>query len=348
MLGRWTAAPPCTNTCMQRLSNPAPMQDLVLYRKFREKEVASAARSLVSLFRELAPHVLDKRDRGRGADVSVVAPEYGAFRAVDRIPGASLLQAEMATRIKADNVEGGMAVAADSDAAHSPSLVSSAQSDEDEPAPTSASGEANSIGSLSDCGSISPTTESEEADVASEGDLHSTEESEPSVQHNLTGAHLPDCIATEGSDPGRLHHDASKSERTHPHNQGDSISALRRQLADSREGKRQKLMQASLHGAGSTSSSQQHLPELDSVDVVPLEHQRILSAADFERIRELRQQELVVAAMAKHGLKPAAKRARLLAQAEDQAEEALEALVGPLCLHACLPKPAARLSYSYV
>ncbi len=46
-----------------------PAQDLVLYRKFRDKEVSSAARGLVGLFRELNPAMLAKRDRGRGADL---------------------------------------------------------------------------------------------------------------------------------------------------------------------------------------------------------------------------------------------------------------------------------------
>ena len=53
--------------------------------------------------------------------------------------------------------------------------------------------------------------------------------------------------------------------------------------------------------------------------------------------RELRQQELVEAAMAKHGLRSASKREKLLAAAQDDAEEALDAEVPPL---ACCQKPA--------
>ncbi len=50
---------------------------------------------------------------------------------------------------------------------------------------------------------------------------------------------------------------------------------------------------------------------------------RFLTAEDFERIKELRQQRLVDKAMAKHGLKSATKRARLQSQAEDEAAETL-------------------------
>ena len=45
------------------------LQDLVLYRKDRNKEVSTAARGLIGLFREINPAMLAKRDRGRGADL---------------------------------------------------------------------------------------------------------------------------------------------------------------------------------------------------------------------------------------------------------------------------------------
>ena len=67
-------------------------QDLALYKKFRNKEAASAARGLIGLFRELAPGMLDKRDRGRGANVAVAPLSYGASRVASRVEGADLLQ----------------------------------------------------------------------------------------------------------------------------------------------------------------------------------------------------------------------------------------------------------------
>lgn len=72
----------------------------------------------------------------------------------------------------------------------------------------------------------------------------------------------------------------------------------------------------------------------DSADI-PLEYERILTEEDFAQIRELRHQKLVDELMRKHGLKSAAKRERLLAAAQDEAEEALDKLVsslfGPSC-----------------
>lgn len=54
------------------------MQDLTAYKKYKEKAVASAARSLITLFREIAPYMLEKKDRGRGADLEARPMQYGA------------------------------------------------------------------------------------------------------------------------------------------------------------------------------------------------------------------------------------------------------------------------------
>ena len=70
-------------------------QDLALYKKFREKEVASAARSLIALFRELAPGMLEKRDRGRDADLATGPRAFGERAPASRVEGAELLQAAL-------------------------------------------------------------------------------------------------------------------------------------------------------------------------------------------------------------------------------------------------------------
>ena len=55
----------------------------------------------------------------------------------------------------------------------------------------------------------------------------------------------------------------------------------------------------------------------------PLEYGRILTQEDFARIHDLRRRKMVEGVMRKHGLKSAAKRERLLAEAEDEADEAM-------------------------
>lgn len=49
-----------------------------MYRKFRDKDVSSAARGLIGLFREINPAMLAKKDRGRGADLGESPQERGA------------------------------------------------------------------------------------------------------------------------------------------------------------------------------------------------------------------------------------------------------------------------------
>eukprot|EP00887_Chlorella_sp_A99_P007365 scaffold2.g7365.t1 len=66
--------------------------DLTAYKKDRDKAVSSAARGLIGLFRELAPGMLEKKDRGRGADVGLRPMEYGAAQVATRIEGAELLE----------------------------------------------------------------------------------------------------------------------------------------------------------------------------------------------------------------------------------------------------------------
>lgn len=68
------------------------LQDLVQYRKFKDKSVTVAARSLVSTFRALAPDLLARKDRGKiGAQLSSL--QYGAASIPTGVPGAELLAA---------------------------------------------------------------------------------------------------------------------------------------------------------------------------------------------------------------------------------------------------------------
>lgn len=67
------------------------LQDLAQYKRARDKPVATAARALISLFRELAPGMLEKKDRGKGASFfllffspAAANPEPGLEKAVSK------------------------------------------------------------------------------------------------------------------------------------------------------------------------------------------------------------------------------------------------------------------------
>lgn len=73
------------------------LEDLVQYKTNRDKGVVMGARSLISLYREVHPRLLHKRDRGRSATeavqkgVSGFAPAYGAHKFVTGVDGVELL-----------------------------------------------------------------------------------------------------------------------------------------------------------------------------------------------------------------------------------------------------------------
>ena len=74
------------------------LRDLSQYKKARDKPVATAARALIALFRELAPSLLEKKDRGKGADLEKSVKAYGTKVVSERVDGAELLQLERIKR----------------------------------------------------------------------------------------------------------------------------------------------------------------------------------------------------------------------------------------------------------
>ncbi|KAJ8755048.1 hypothetical protein K2173_016541 [Erythroxylum novogranatense] len=68
------------------------LQDLVLYKKTHKKAVSVAARSLMTLFREICPSLLLKKDRGRPSDPKARPKAYGEVTVSSNVPDVELLQ----------------------------------------------------------------------------------------------------------------------------------------------------------------------------------------------------------------------------------------------------------------
>ncbi|KAL8111721.1 uncharacterized protein LOC141666675 [Apium graveolens] len=68
------------------------LQDLVLYKKSNEKSVSSAARSLISLFRQVCPSLLIKKDRGRPINPKARPKAFGEVDVSNNVSGVELLQ----------------------------------------------------------------------------------------------------------------------------------------------------------------------------------------------------------------------------------------------------------------
>ncbi|KAJ2484183.1 Severe Depolymerization of Actin, partial [Coemansia sp. RSA 2320] len=79
--------------------DPDLLNDLVLYRKHKDKGVMMAARSLLALYREVNPEMLHRRDRGREATIGLLSGStektllaYGASHVAEGVDGAELLE----------------------------------------------------------------------------------------------------------------------------------------------------------------------------------------------------------------------------------------------------------------
>jgi len=69
------------------------LQDLVLYQKYKDKNVSMAARSLIQLFRAINPSLLHKKDRGKPTEATIEqkVKDYRELDAKNFVPGAEVL-----------------------------------------------------------------------------------------------------------------------------------------------------------------------------------------------------------------------------------------------------------------
>ncbi|KAJ2842356.1 Severe Depolymerization of Actin, partial [Coemansia brasiliensis] len=79
--------------------DPDLLNDLVMYRKHKDKGVMMAARSLLLLYRQTNPEMLHRRDRGREATMNISAGGtinaplgFGEIRPAEGVAGAELLE----------------------------------------------------------------------------------------------------------------------------------------------------------------------------------------------------------------------------------------------------------------
>ena len=322
--------------------------------------MAAASRSLISVFRELAPGMLEKRDRGRGANASATLKAYGASSAVTRIPGADLLQAELvnvqhhvspvsedslavgSNSEQQDNAQEGPVDAAErglNGTARDERCYSSGCKDEEDQEHKKAEAAGQSVGdedTATDDSNVSGAEgEQDHFKLYLEEISSGSPAQAPAAQHHSSRSKAAGNMLLQRSIQIQLRR-PPKRKLSH---EVDSIAALKRQLVGLQDAK------CSMDLPPASASSPTLQPSAApatavataplEVDSVPLEYERFLTKEDFERIRELRQQQLVDAAMAKHGLKSAAKRAKLLVSVRDEADAALEALVSSraFCTH---------------
>ncbi|KAL4880198.1 SDA1-domain-containing protein [Aspergillus karnatakaensis] len=93
--------------------NETLLQDLVMYRKSKDKGVVMGARGLLSLYREINPEMLKRRDRGKDASISIQHGEKREKRFADQeaggIEGLELLEQWKEEERKKRRAEKGLA-----------------------------------------------------------------------------------------------------------------------------------------------------------------------------------------------------------------------------------------------
>ena len=271
------------------IMTPELLQDLVEYKKFRDKEVSTAARGLLGLFRELAPGMLRKKDRGRGADGGILVPgEYGEARIADRIEGVEMLE----EALRAGRVGPGG------------DIFSESEDEEEEDSDDDGSEEEGSEDELEEgAEGIDPgNSDEEELDLEIVSDEEEEEEGDEEDESELELGSDDEGGEEEGSEEPQAKEAVVGQKRPRSAPQEDSMASLKKQLAAK---KAKDAIEAAPEGG------------------VPLEWGRILTQEDFEAIRQLKHRRLVDNAMSKVGLKSASKRAKAREAAEEEADETM-------------------------
>ncbi|KAL6785625.1 hypothetical protein ACKKBF_B01005 [Auxenochlorella protothecoides x Auxenochlorella symbiontica] len=272
---------------------PELLQDLTSYKKTRDKAVSSAARGLIGLFRELAPSMLEKRDRGRGADLAAAPLQFGQTTIADGIDGLDLLRrAEAEGRFNSDG-----------------ELVSDEDDDDDVQGGTSSSeGEEELEEGEEELEEGEEASSDEEASVsgADEDDDDDEEEMASGSEASGSDAELEMGSGEEAGSGSELDEDSEEEEEAAP------PAKTRRTPQTGSLTQMKKRLQATKAAAAAVAAEAAE-PWAD----------RILTSEDFEKIRQLQHKRLVDHAMQKHGLKSASKREKAMAAAEDAAEETM-------------------------
>ncbi|WIA37864.1 hypothetical protein OEZ86_014713 [Tetradesmus obliquus] len=293
------------------------LQDLSEYKRFRDKEVATAARGLIGAFRELNPALLAKRDRGRAADLAAAPAGYGESAAAGRLEGAELLEADLARGgLGSDEGSEDYGLGDDGDGDGDGSSGSWETDSEGEGGEGEEGEESEEVGSEDG----EQQQQQQHSGSSSGGEEGSEEEDEGDEEAGSSGSEEPgseDEPAAQQQTPPPPQQQQQGSAKKQQQQQQGSLSSLKKQLAAAKAAKELQ-QQQQLGGADEEAAAA-------LAAGVPIEMTRILTEEDFKRMRQLQRRALIKSALARHGLAGAseAKKRRAVAAAEAEADEAL-------------------------
>lgn len=263
------------------------LQDLVLYKKSNEKSVSSAARSLISLFRQVCPSLLIKKDRGRPINPKARPKAFGEVDVSSNVSGVELLQE--------DNEENEEDVG--SDDANENEFGSS---DND-------SQNGTEIGSI-DRDAYSGSDDSENESGSSSGsendfDLHSESMLDMPEENELSDDEDATNFSDDETDVSEVNSDEENLEDSNHSQKASAKSVMDSDGVKHSKAKKRKFsdFDEELNAASKSLRALKKLAgekEPGSVDLDDC----ILSNEDFKRIRELKAMKEAKIAMTQHGM----------------------------------------------
>lgn len=293
------------------------LTDLALYKKSREKAVSAAARSIISVYRQVFPALLDKKDRGRGADLAVKPKAFGEKVVAEGISGIELLaDGESGNDDDEDNEddeENNDDQASDDEPVESGEEEGSDVGEDEEMDHDVEAGDSDDAGS-SGMEGLEDDSDMEEEEEEEEDDDDELEKSSKGLRKRKM-----DCEANQTQE-------------------GDAPPVSSQ--------KRQKIKSSEAEEPASTSQSLRQLKKMyaskveqkAAIEVVSRDGDGILSNEDFQRIRELQAKRAAKAAMAEHGLSKAGKFRQEIAVKLDKHGNLNEKRVNPAHLEARIRK----------
>ncbi|KAI8024385.1 hypothetical protein LOK49_LG03G00201 [Camellia lanceoleosa] len=264
------------------------LQDLVLYRKSHEKAVSAAARSLVTLFREVCPSLLIKKDRGRSSDTKARPKAFGEANVSRNVPGVELLQSDD------DSDDDNDTDSSDGEDSNENGFGSSSEDNKDAGAVKEDGDEDDDGGSdgegVDDDFNIETESEDDEVAVAEDEDDGNSTENDGAVS---------DKDDVDGDDD-------DQREEEDEHEESNGLHKASGNEVGGKESKAQKRkfsdFDGQLNAADTSLRALKKLVGAKKQDESSDPTDGILSNEDFQRIKELNAKKEARIALAKHGL----------------------------------------------
>ncbi|XP_062226850.1 uncharacterized protein LOC133925049 [Phragmites australis] len=279
---------------MPLMMNEDLLQDLVLYKKSHEKAVSIAARSLVTLFREICPSLLVKKDRGRPVDPKAQPKAFGEVTVASDVPGAELLDENISSEGEGSDDESD-----DFDYDNEVDLPSALGTEEN----IDGSSDTKKLDANEDTKEEDEVSGEDDTDEGQDKSDHNSDENDEELEDDSDMDGDTDISDEDKDDDDELNESILDSEDEGSDQDEDSDEEDKSKGSSSKVQKR-KLSDyiGQLNAADASLRALKRFAGAKKVEVSLGEAGKILSDEDFKRIKELKAKKEAKLALAQHGL----------------------------------------------